>query len=398
MTIAPKAVLLSHPSPWARGCLRVILLLGLIGTTACKHAQPGTAHPDGPKLKRVNLELEVPDPTAPSLPMRVHRVVQFRDQNAFPVGYAMPLTTDVCADKNCRLLEVTLYWNAVGNFDRLEYPRGKPLTKKEHVPFTVDDYAKLNLILKDQDSLLARQSLASLTSPKALTNGVDGVTGATPSAMKEAVVEGAAYTTWVLWRWANGEIVSKLCDLTAQRCTPPCLKFLLHSKDQRCVGFALNQIMLQPAAGGQYLADAQHVLETGDSQYIELALRYLASAAPDRKNLHARLVESFYRMRDLNSPMILDYFAAERDLPQTTMETLTAHLIQLPYFQVHLILRLLEQNNFSSPTTEANVALLLAKEDFFIARRAYEHLLKQKLGVATQEKVTAFRERYRDRL
>jgi len=98
------------------------------------------------------------------------------------------------------------------------------------------------------------------------------------------------------------------------------------------------------------------------------------------------------------SPLILDYFAAQPELPWATLEGLTTHLDRLPYFQVHLILRLLEERKFFSKKTESDVVRLLNGDDFFIARRASEHLLNQDLSGEVKEKVHAFRQRNRDRL
>jgi hypothetical protein len=306
--------------------------------------------------------------------------------------------TDVCTDKKCRVVEVTMYWNAVGCYERLECPPGKPLTKKEHVPFTAEDYAKLDSILKDRDSILARQSLAFLAKPVENDLGIDALSGATPLTVQESVVQDAAYTTWVMWRWANGEIVQQLCSLTEQSCSPPYLKYLLHSKDRRCIDFALKYVLAHHPSDAQFLEDVLHVLENGDREHILLSLRFSTGATKDKEQLNARLIESYCRMKSTNSPIILDYFAGERDLPRTTLEGLTAHLDRLPYFQIHLILRLLEQRKFFSQKTESDVARLLEGDDFFIARRACEHLLKQDLGSETEQKVNEFRERNRDRL
>ena len=185
------------------------------------------------------------------------------------------------------------------------------------------------------------------------------MSGATPLTVKEAVVEDAAYTTWALWRWANGDIVPKLRGFTEQSRTPPYLKQLLHSKDRRDVDFALKYVLAHDPTDTQFVDDVPPVLETGDREQIGLSLRFLTSAAKDQMDLHARLIECYGRMKSMNSPVILDYFAAERDLPRETLEGLTARLGRLPYFQVHLVLRLLEQRNFSSPKTEADVARLL---------------------------------------
>ncbi len=342
--------------------------------------------------------MELSDPVVSSAPPRVHRVVQFRDGNGFPVGYALPVTTEVCTDKKCKVVELTLYWNAVGYFERLECPPGKPLTKKEHVPFTADDYAKLDRILKDRDSILAAHSLAFLAKPVDNDLGVDGLSGATPLTVQESVVQDAAYTTWVMWRWANGEIVQKLCRLTEQRCTPVYLKQLLHSPDRRYVDFALKYVTDHHPSDGQFAEDVLPVLENGDREQIVHSLRFLSGATKDKEQLHARLIESYRRMKTMYSPIILDYLAAERDLPQATLEGLTAHLDGLPYFQIHLILRLLEQRKFFSKKTESDVAGLLDGDDFFIAQRACEYLAETGPRHADARKVSAFRQQNRDRL
>jgi hypothetical protein len=293
----------------------------------------------------------------------------------------------------------------------LEYPPDKPLTKKEHIPFDEEDYAKLDRILHDRSSILATQSLAFLATPveetspanpggddSGIDGGIDGWSGATPLTVRESVVEDAAYTSWVMWHWANGPIVAKLRGITGQSCTPDYLKYLLGCDDRSCVDFALKYVMEHHATDAQYMEAVFPILESGDREHILLALDYLSGAATDKKDLHARLIESCCRMKNTYSPIVLDHFAADPNLPQSTLEGLTARLDQLPYFQIHLILRMLEQRKAFSPKTQADVARLLSSDNFFIARRACEHLMKQDLGRETESRVNAFRDENRDRL
>lgn len=348
--------------------------------------------------QQAHFDVELTDPVFPATPARPYRLVQFKDDNGFPAGYAMRVTTEVCTDKKCKIVEVTMYWNAVGDYERLECPPGNPLTKKEHVPFTAADYAKLDGILKDRESILARHSLAFLAKPVEGDLGLDALSGATPLTVQESVVQDAAYTSWALWRWANGEIVQKLRSLTEQSCTLPYLKYLLNSQSRSYVDFALQHALDHRPLETQLLDDVLHVLENGDRERISLSLRFLTGAAQDKQQLQARLIESYGRMKSMYSPMILDYLAAQRDLPRTTLEALTTRLDRLPYFQVHLILRLLEERKFFSKKTESDVVRLLDGDDFFIARRACEHLQKHDLSAEAKEKVNTFRERNRDRL
>jgi hypothetical protein len=291
-----------------------------------------------------------------------------------------------------------MFWDALGYYERIECPPDKPLTKKEHVPFDAEDYAKLDRILQYRNSILATRSLAFLAQPVENEDGIDAWTGATPLTVQESVVKDAAYTTWVLWRWANGEIVHKLRGLTQRSCTPEYLKYLLRSEDRRYADFALKYVMEHHPTDLQFLEEVFHVLENGDREHVTLSLEFLNGAVKDKTRLHDCLIESYCRMKSIYAPIVLDYFAAQTDLPATTLEGLSGSLERLPYFQVHLILKLLEQREFFSEKTESDVSQLLASDNFFIARRACEYLMKQDLGSRAEDKLNAFRERNRARL
>ena len=349
-------------------------------------------------LQRELHHIELADPVLPSAPARRCDLVLRKDRRGFPVEYCLSFKTQVCTDGQCKLVEVTMTWNAVGYFVRLQYPPGKPLTKKDHVPFTSEDYAKLDRILKTRDSILRDWTLDYLERPAEMPDGVDAVTQPTPVTVRDSVIQDAAYTTWALWRWANGAIVPKLLAITRQHCTPEYLKYLLVSPDRRFADFALDHMLEQRPCDPQYVEGVCHILENGERDQIDRALEFLSRAIPDKEKLCARLIESCCRMRSADCPLVLQMLAAEPELPASAIEKLTGRLKQFPYFPVHLILRMLEERRFASDKTIADVVQLLDSDNFFIARRAYEHLARQELDAPTAKRVGAFRERNQDRL
>ncbi len=375
------------------------LVLALL--TCCAHAETEEDNQGRPKSVH---QIQLADPVTPTAPAKVHEVVQFRDPNGFPVEYTLSFVTHVCNDDQCLPVEVTLVWDALGYFKRLTYPPGKPLTKKEHVPFTTEDYAKLDRILKDRSSILRGWTLAFLDEPLETIGGIDGIDGVdamtapTPTTVRDSVVEDAAYTSWALWHWANGEIVPKLRGITEEKCAPRYLQHLLASEDRRHADYALEYVIEHHPSDTQFVENVFRILENGEREQITRSLEFLGQAMPNKQKLHARLIESCVRMRASDCPMILQKLAAEPDLPATTLEALTGHLSELPYFPIHLILRMLEQRKFASEKTISEVAALLDGDDFFIARRACEHLTQQDLDTGMQTKVDAFREKNRDRL
>ncbi|NBT42443.1 MAG: hypothetical protein EBT20_18605 [Alphaproteobacteria bacterium] len=161
--------------------------------------------------------IKLTDPVYPDKPKKKHTLNVHFDTQGFPSGYSMELVNKVCLDDVCKLVEVTMYWDVIGFYQSLEYPEGKPLTKVEHEPFTPEDYDKLDSILKDRESILDNHELGFLatenddkSSEEGYADGQDsdGVSKATPGAVKEAVVKDAAWTTWVLWKYANTELVT----------------------------------------------------------------------------------------------------------------------------------------------------------------------------------------------
>jgi hypothetical protein len=360
---------------------------------------PGSAgSPSGDKAAEYRIELS--DPVAPDEPPREYQVVAKQDENGLPAGYALSFVTHVCVDEQCRMVHVTMHWDALGYYQRLECPPQLPLTRRQHEPFSPEDYAKLDRILKDRESILGAQPLEVLAVPVLDPEQpeIDGWSGATPQTVKDAVVEDAAYTTWTMWHWANGEIVPKLQELTERRVTEGYLRQLLRCEDRREVDFALRYLMRHPGVGAALAEDVFRALERSDREHIGLSLQWLHRELGDQPHLHARLIEAFVRMSSNYSPMILDYFAAQAELPASTMEGLTAVLDSVPYFQVHLTLRLLDSKGFFSERAEADVTALLDHENFFIARRASEHLSKQSLSDAVRQRLEAFHQQHRGRL
>jgi hypothetical protein len=346
----------------------------------------------------VPCEVTLVDPVFPKKPAKIHRVIQFRNQDGFPVRYALPISAAVCLDKKCKMVNATLFWNVAGDYQRLECPPGKPLTKKEHTPFEPKDYDRLDQILGDRNSILRNHSLAYLAKPIVVGEQVDGVSGATPETVRQAVVEDAAWTTWVMWHYANGEIVPQLQRITQRSCTPGYLKHLLCRENLSESKFALGILLEHHPGDEQYLDSVLVALEKGDRGNVELALRFLKRVVVDKPRLHRKLIESCRRVNVNYVPMVVDFFSKDPQLPTETLEQLTQHLDDFPYFPVHLILKLLEDRSFFSAKMEADVLRLLESDSFFIARRASEFLRKQKLSPQAQVRLAAFLEQNRDRL
>ena len=104
----------------------------------------------------LSFDVTLPDPIDLDLDAHSHSIVLKRDARGFPLEYRMFLRTGVCLDGTCKLLEATLFWDALGRFVRFEYPQGTPFTKMEHDPFDAADYEKLHSFMADPAQFSAR--------------------------------------------------------------------------------------------------------------------------------------------------------------------------------------------------------------------------------------------------
>lgn len=160
-----------------------------------------------------------------------------------PVDYETTLNMSVCDDKLCANVLLKICWDLAGNFLRFDTIAGKPLTKFDHKRFSDVDYKKLDQILKDRNSLLRVLGKSDLVdkSIKLKATSVDAVTGATPASLRNAVVEGAVYSSYALWHFVNGPVGDSLRSFTLKIYSKPIAFHLLESPNFETQMFALKQ-------------------------------------------------------------------------------------------------------------------------------------------------------------
>jgi len=374
----------------------MLLLTGVVSQLVAVEPSPELGSAD-----QMIKPIELTDPVYPEQPKRKHDLVVYRDHRGFPAGYTMNLVNKVCLDDICRVVEVTVHWDVTGTYERLEYSQGKPLTKRRHEPFKAGDYEKLDDILKDRESILKDHSLAYLARAGAKSedpSGVDGISGATPATVRQAVVKDAAWTTWVLWQYANTEIAPILQATTEAHCTPAYIQHMLESNDWRNIAFVLNYLLKQDTISSDYTMQVVQAMPTADNDQIELALQYLERAVVDKNEFHRLLIMTLPSLEENHAVRTIERLASDEALENEILVHLTGQFGKLTYYPIHLSLRLIEEQGCFSSDVEANVAELLDSKNFFVARRASEFLTTQTLTPETEQKLESFRAQYAERL
>jgi len=166
------------------------------------------------------------------------------DASHIPFGYEADINMPVCDDKLCANVILKFYWDLAGNYTGFDTIPGKPLTKFDHKKFLSADYQRLDQILKDRNSMLRILEKEDLIdkSIKVKATTVDAVTGATPATVKNAVVEGAVYSSFTLWHFVNGPLKNRLVSFTQSIYSDSISAVLLNSTNFETQFFALKQM------------------------------------------------------------------------------------------------------------------------------------------------------------
>ncbi len=136
-------------------------------------------------------------------------------ETKLPVYYYSKLYVPACNTGECKIIDITMYWDIYGNYFKYTVPKASPLTKANHVEFKKSDYYKLHIILTDTTSSLKTLKFNELTEKQAGKRfKTDGKTGASIKFIGELHIKGAVKTSHTLWHIANDEAHDKIARAT----------------------------------------------------------------------------------------------------------------------------------------------------------------------------------------
>ncbi len=347
---------------------------------------------------------------------QAYSLSQVLDERGHPVGYSMEMDSVVCTENLCKIVTVTMDWDALGKYSGYSVAAGSVLEKAlipdenatpkkktaESVPlerdqawtaFTEEDHVKLHQILSDRSSILKDQQLSDLTSYRDKSR-VDAMSGATPLTVRESVVQGAALSSYHLWHWANGEVCGIARELTHQNCSEELLLKYLASDDSRYTLFALEHLQQHQLFAPSIVSAVIDLMSRGEDAQIDSGLAYLRLAFPDQDALYENLSRIFEQSSGETRIQLLGLLDADASISGAQIDKLSVGLAKTDsYYELHLFLGLVEKHKHVSEQLLVRVSRFLESENFFVARRAYGFLEKQMLNEQLTRQVEAFRKK-----
>lgn len=210
-----------------------------------------------------------------------------------PVYYFCHVNTAVCEDGLCKLMVVDVFWDLLGNFLKYELPEGEALTKMDHMEFTKEDHEKLRGILSSKGSILKDYPLRDLVvKPTGRKSGnVDAVTAATRADVKDVVVSGAVYSTYVLWHIVNGHIASMIEEHSKPLLTKERIAGMFYSENFYYQYFALNSIAEKDSM--EYADEVVHLVTNGADYIPYFAIDKVPVSALRSEKYQVALLQRF---------------------------------------------------------------------------------------------------------
>lgn len=277
-----------------------------------------------------------------------------------PVMYTTNIATPVCADGECKLMHIRLYWDLLGGYAGFDRVVGQPLTKLDHVDFEMADYIKLHPLLQDNNSILKRRTEAELLDkPKEhKPEEVDAISGATIAEVKESIVAGALYSCYVAWNLVNGEVNEMLKKYTMSILDDTLLERMLASSSSGYQIFALEK--LNDSQYESYLEHVAEIFKTGIPLVRTFIIKDLPAKFWTTDALQLPFWDSFAEV-DINSRSSL--LKHIEHAPQMAMEFISGKLNVMTKNQLKIYLDAIDKYP-SNPVIMNNLYLFANANDW----------------------------------
>lgn len=368
------------------------------------------------------ITLKVRHPGFESMQAEDHKLEVKLDHEGNPLGYFMAVKSVFCSDKKCDVITLDMEWNKHGKFVGYTLPVGSTLTKYDHEPFDQGDYAKFNELIQNNNSLLGQLEKGDIIvenkdpekdtksgkkeKPKDVAGKsdalekVDTISGATAAHIKEEVVEGAAYTCFTMWHWANGDTNQQIRNHAQDIGSSKWLAELLKSKEVDEVDFALQGISRRKLHDTEMQKTALVASSSASMDGYKILVDYLKNANKNNATLYQSFGELMKTAEGKRRAYLLEQSLQQNGAPPIAFLEETAGKITdfERFYDLQLFLTLLDKHDAKSDKLFINVGKMLEHKNFFFSRRAHAFLKDKELPAAVKASLEAYERKYTGRL
>lgn len=299
-----------------------------------------------------------------------------KTKDKIPLYYFKKIKGEVCLTKECRRLDMLVYWNITGRYLGFELPKGEFLSKYNHEPFTEKEYQQLHELLADESLPLDNVSYEKLLAkPQKKLEKVDGYSGATSKDISKMVVKGAAFTTYKLWNTVNGPTMDLVSQLTENQLSSSLLHRILQSQDITDKLWAIHRMDAVERLTLELQTTLLELISSDDFYLSYTALKAINSTHLNNSELQIRLFSIYQNANQSISTAILKKLMEAPFLSSQIIETSSVLLPQLNGQQLAMLLQLYTKHNITDAAIYRAVVKMLSNENKFISKKAYAFLM-----------------------
>lgn len=355
------------------------------------------AHSSQAQTAVVKHEIEILHPGLDYAAKQKKTLLEIQDSSGKAIEYYLDVESVICEDHRCKIEKVRLYWDKYGFYTKFELPKGVILEKAEGKPFTPEDYKRLQTILLDLHSPIRyyyRDKIIDIGHGS--TEGVDAVSGATTMVDKNAIVEGATWTTVTLWHWANGAIIPIIRKITAGEYTHQELYNGFESGTYNYKVLAIEQwtknkvyedkttalVLSQAKDANSTKVIIDYIENAPVSVFYESLKKIVPNAEKEERIL---FLNSLFSKKEIASPEFYNWLSTQLVRYKT-------------YQELQLLLRILESKKAVNDFVINEAIPLLNDPQFLTARSVYWFLQNKELSSSQKDKLENFRKKNSDKL
>lgn len=306
-----------------------------------------------------------------------------KTKDGLPLHYYKKIITEVCFDNECRLLDITVFWNITGRYLGFELVGDEFLSKHDHEPFVTSEYQRLNELLADPTLPLGDISFEKLIEvPENEENLVDGVSGATSVEVSKIVVKGAAYTTYTLWNIVYGSTMGLIEQITEKQLTPDLIDLILKSPDINDKVWVLQKISQATVLNKKLSASLLDIIASDDFFLSYSTLNAIKVSHLNSDSLQIALFSIYSEANHSIKNMIIEKLMEAPLLNPEVVNASRKLLINLNGQQLKNFLKLYTKFQVKDLQIYLSISEILQNDNNYIAHQAYVFL--QSSGISDQ--------------
>ncbi|MBC3759185.1 hypothetical protein H7U19_12260 [Hyunsoonleella sp. SJ7] len=323
---------------------------------------------------------------------------EIQNEDGYPVQYVMDVYSVICLKQVCKEIPVTLYWNNIGEYQKYKIAKGRTLEKYEADLFEPEDYLKIQSIMANPNSPFKDVYYDEILSvpQESDIDDLDAVSGPTALELDEKdTVPGAALTCYTLWHWANGEVVSKIKNITGKSLSLTQLQDFILKENETYFNIAINELNRRDLFSKEII-DTIILKVLKDEALLKKAFGYFEKAPSEL--YYDATKRLFFEGSKKQKLVVIQSLQNASDVPKIQLDDLSTTFGSLSSYQeVSMLLNLMEKKQHYSEILLNNVVPLL-ESDFLIARRVYWFLKNHKALNANEQDLEVFYQKNKSRL